>query len=36
MRELGIEELDESAIEALGLAEPPDFATWSALFGESG
>jgi hypothetical protein len=35
MRELGIEELDESEIEALELAEPPDFATWSALFGES-
>jgi hypothetical protein len=34
MRELGIEELEESEIEALGLAEPPDFATWSALFGE--
>jgi hypothetical protein len=35
MRELGIEELDESEIEALGLVEPPDFATWSTLFGES-
>jgi hypothetical protein len=34
MRELGIKELDESEIEALGLAEPPDFGTWSALFGE--
>ena len=33
MRELGIEELDESTIEALELAVPPDFATWSALFG---
>ncbi|MBV9652226.1 MAG: hypothetical protein JO296_19095 [Pseudonocardiales bacterium] len=32
MRELGIEELDESTIEALELAVPPDFATWSALF----
>ncbi|MGH4018642.1 MAG: hypothetical protein ACRDT0_05245 [Pseudonocardiaceae bacterium] len=34
MRELGIEELDEAEIEALGLAEPPDFATWSALVAE--
>ncbi len=34
MRGLGIEELDEAKIEALGLAEPPDFATWSALFAE--
>ncbi|MDQ2788285.1 MAG: hypothetical protein M3Y73_00715 [Actinomycetota bacterium] len=34
MRELGIEELDEAEIEALGLAEPPDFATWSALAAE--
>jgi hypothetical protein len=34
MRELGIEGLDESEIEALGLAESPDFGTWSALFGK--
>ena len=34
MRGLGIEELDEAEIEALGLAKPPDFATWSALFAE--
>jgi hypothetical protein len=34
MRELGIAELDESEIETLGLAEPPYFATWSALPGE--
>ena len=33
MRGLGIEELDEADIEALGL-EPPDFAAWSALFAE--
>ncbi|MGB6161767.1 MAG: hypothetical protein WCF33_01200 [Pseudonocardiaceae bacterium] len=33
MRELGIEELDESEIEALGPAGPSGFATWSALFG---
>ena len=31
MRELGIDGLDESDIEALELAAPPDFATWSAL-----
>ncbi len=30
MRGLGIEELDETEIEELGL-EPPDFTTWSAL-----
>jgi hypothetical protein len=34
MRELGIEELDEAEIEVLRLAEPPDFATWSALVAE--
>jgi hypothetical protein len=33
MRGLGIEELDEAEIEALGL-ESPDFAAWSALFTE--
>ena len=34
MHELGIEELDEAEIEALGLTEPPDFATWSAIAAE--
>lgn len=34
MRELGIEELNEAEIEALRLAEPPDFATWSTLAAE--
>ncbi len=33
MRGLGIEELDETEIEELGL-EPPDFTTWSALAAE--